>query len=147
MDLPMYLIWLALAIVLGLAEAVSLGLSSIWFAIGAAVACVIAMLGGPLMLQIIAFFTVSIILLIFTRPILVGKLKIGDEKTNVEAIIGKLGIVTQEIEPYKTGRVYVSGLDWTAVVENGMPGIEKDTKVKVVSVEGVKVIVEPAIEE
>ncbi|MBK5253507.1 MAG: NfeD family protein [Peptostreptococcaceae bacterium] len=147
MDLPMYLIWLILAIVLGVAEAVSLGLSSLWFAIGAAVACIIAMVGGPLILQIAAFFGVSIILLIFTRPILVKKLKMGDEKTNVDAVIGKLGIVTQEIEPYKTGRVYISGLDWTAAVKNGMPGIEKDTKVKVIAIEGVKAIVEPAIEE
>ncbi|HKK95865.1 MAG TPA: NfeD family protein [Anaerovoracaceae bacterium] len=146
MDIPMYLLWLALAIVLGIAEALTLGLSSIWFAIGALLACIIAMLNGPLTLQIIAFFAVSIILMIFTRPILVDKLNIGKEKTNVDAIIDKTGTVTVDIAPFKSGRAYINGLDWNAISEDNI-NITKDTKVKVVAIEGVKVIVKPLPEE
>ena len=145
MDIPMYLIWLAMAIVLGIAEALTLGLSSIWFAIGALLACIIAMLDGSLMVQILAFFAVSILLLVFTRPILVDKLHIGKEKTNVDAIVDKTGIVTVEISPYKPGRVYINGLDWNAISKDEQ-NIPKDTKVKVIAVEGVKVIVEPLTE-
>jgi len=146
MDIPMYLIWLGLAIVLGLAEALTLGLSSIWFAIGALVSCIIAMLNGPLTLQIIAFFAVSIILMIFTRPILVDKLNIGKEKTNVDAMVDKVGIVTVDIEPLKPGRAYINGLDWNAISKDEI-SIKKDTKVKVIAVEGVKVIVVPMTSE
>ena len=61
--------WLIIMIVFLVIEIVTLGLSTIWFAAGALVSYIIAMLGANLVVQIIVFLVVSIVALVFTRPI------------------------------------------------------------------------------
>ena len=65
------LIWLAVLFVCIVVEVGTLGLATIWFAGGALVAAILAMINAPLWAQVIAFFVVSILLLIFTRPVAV----------------------------------------------------------------------------
>ena len=63
----MALMWLALVILFAVIEFISLGLTSIWFAAGAFVAGIVAMLGGAFWLQIVVFIVVSAVLLACTR--------------------------------------------------------------------------------
>ena len=73
-------IWLAAAIVLFIIEAATVGLTTIWFAIGALAAFVLALFDIPVAVQIVVFLVVSVCLLVFTRRIFVEKLHAGSEK-------------------------------------------------------------------
>jgi membrane protein implicated in regulation of membrane protease activity len=137
----MVLFWIIAAIAFAAIEGFTLGLVTIWFTIGAAAAAVVALAGGSLLVQITVFFAVSIVLLIFTRPILVKKLKVGREKNNIELIEGKTGLVTATIGPFDSGLVKVNGIVWTAIGEDSGFAADEGTEVEVVRVEGVKLIV------
>lgn len=132
--------WLGLMLVLITIEALTVSLTTIWLAAGSLVAFLLALFGTPLSLQIIAFLAVSVVLIVFTRPVAVKYLKIGVHKTNTDSMIGAKGIVIMDITEFATGQVKVKGQIWTAVSKTGM-GIIKDTEVVVEAIEGVKLIV------
>lgn len=134
-------IWIIIAVIFAIIEAFTMGLTTIWFAIGGVVACIIALMGGSLLIQIIVFFTVSIILLYFTRPLAEKKLKIGHEKNIIEQMLDKTGLVTETIEPYNTGQVKVDGMIWSAVSNDNKDILSKNEIVKIVRIEGVKLVV------
>lgn len=140
------LIWIAIAVFFAIIEATTLGLTTIWFTIGGVAACIVSLLGGHWLIQIITFLAVSVLLLYFTKPLAVKKLKIGTEKTNVDALIGETAIVTLEISPYNTGQVKVRGHIWTAISEKS-GSIKEGTEVEILGVQGVKLIVKPLAEQ
>lgn len=140
------IIWVIVAVVFGVIEAVTMGLATIWFCGGAVVAALVAMIGAPLGVQFAMFFIVSIVLLYFTRPIAQRKLNLGVEKTNSNALIGKVGFVTETIGAFSTGQVKIDGKEWSAITENRELVIDKDLKVIVRDIEGVKLVVVPATE-
>ena len=80
------IIWLVILAVLVVIEIITLGLTTIWFAGGALVALVVSLLGGPVWLQILLFLGVSVVLLIFTRPLAVRYMNKNQQKTNVDSI-------------------------------------------------------------
>ena len=86
-------IWLAVLIVSILVEAGTMGLVSIWFAAGALAAWVLAMLGVGELVQCAVFVAVSALLLIFTRPLVKKYLTPKIQPTNVDAVIGREGVV------------------------------------------------------
>ena len=136
------IIWLVILAVLLIIEIATLGLTTIWFAGGALVAFLVSLVGGPLWLQITLFIVVSFILLVFTRPAAARLLNKKVEKTNVESLPGQKAVVLQEINNIQgTGQVRMNGLEWTARSQSGKI-IPKDAIVNVVTVEGVKLIVE-----
>ena len=140
-SISMVWIWLAIAIIFIIIEAITVGLTTIWFAAGALVALVLALLKVGPMAQIIIFLIVSLILLGTTRKVFVKKLKTGSEKTNVDALIGEEAVVLEDITPHNVGLVKVKGQNWSAVAEDKEETILKGTTVTVRAVEGVKVIV------
>ena len=137
----MVLIWIILAVVFAVVEGIVSGLVTIWFTIGAGVAAGLAAAGAPIPVQVIVFFAVSLVLLVFTRPILSKKLKVGKEKNYTEQLEGKPGLVVEAIEPFKSGQVKVGGILWTAVGETEHFAAPADTMIEIVRVEGVKLIV------
>lgn len=139
--------WIIVAVVCGIVEAVSLGITSIWFVIGAIVALVLASFEVPFIVQIVVFLVVSIVLLIYTRPIATKYLKLGKEKTNVDAIAGQKGIVVEKIDNVLgKGQVKIGGQIWSAKSEDG-EDILRDTEVMVLDVRGVRVVVKRVEEE
>ena len=136
------IIWLGLMIVLLMIEVATLGLTTLWFASGSLVAFFAALLHAPVFVQVLLFLLVSIVLLYFTRPIAVRYLNKSRVKTNVETIIGKEAVVTQEINNlHAEGQVVVGGMEWTARTSTNEETIEKDAVVVVEKVDGVKLIV------
>ena len=120
----------------------TLGLTTVWFAGGALVAFLVSLAGGPLWLQLLLFIAVSVVLLLFTRPLAMKYLNKDVQKTNVDSIPGQKGIVTATIDNLKAeGQVTIQGMEWTARAKNGNT-IEKGKVVRVTAVEGVKLIVE-----
>lgn len=135
-------IWLGLLVLFIVFELITTSLTTIWFAGGALVAFVMALVGLPVWAQIAAFFVVSIVLLIFTRPFLTKFLKVGGEKTNVDSLIGQTARVIVDINNNDSiGYALVGGQEWAARAENDNDIIPKDTLVEIVGVSGVKLIV------
>lgn len=139
----MPLFWLVVAVAFVIVEAMTMGLTTIWFAGGAIAALIVALLHGNMAVQIIVFFVVSILLLIPTRKLFVKKLQTGTEKTNVDALIGMTAVVTAEIRPFHMGTVKLSGQEWSAVCKDETQVISEGSKVKVEAIEGVKAVVVP----
>lgn len=136
------IVWLAVAIVLLIVEIITLGLTTIWFAGGALVACVAAALQADFLVQVILFLVVSVVLLFFTRPVAVRYMNKNRTKTNAESLMGKEAVVLQEINNLKaSGQVQLNGIEWTARAENMEDVIEKGAIVYVKKIEGVKLIV------
>lgn len=90
--------WAVAFIVLVLVELATMGLTTIWFAGGAAAGFIASMLGFHISIQIIVFFAVSILLLIFTRPFAMRYINSNKVKTNVEGLIGAEALVLEEID-------------------------------------------------
>ena len=84
------LAWLGILAILLVIEAITVGLTTVWFAGGAFVACIASWLGGGIVVQLLLFFGVSVVLLIFTRPLAVRYMNKGVEKTNAESDQNKL---------------------------------------------------------
>lgn len=141
------LMWTILAILLTVAEGLTMGLTTIWFAIGALAALVAAALHLNIVVQIVVFILVSILSLVYTRPIAMRVLKIGATKTNAASLIGKKGIVKKEIMPYATGQVKVSGQMWTAKSTDEQVEIPIGEEVIVERIDGVKLIVKKSFLE
>lgn len=138
-------LWLVLLIVFLIIEVATLGLTTIWFAGGALVAIIAAILHVPVAVQIILFFLVSLVLLFFTRPVAVKYFNKDRIKTNVESLVGKRGIVTEEVDNiHAKGQVTVNGQEWSArsLVENET--IPQGAVVTVMAISGVKLIVREA---
>ena len=137
------LVWLGLLILFAVGEAVSVGLTSIWFAAGALAALVCALLNGPLWLQITLFIIVSILCLLAVRPLAKRYLNGKVQPTNVDRILGEEAQVTEDIDNIQgRGAVTIGGITWSARSQNG-EAIPTGTLVKVLRIEGVKVFVEP----
>ena len=134
-------IWLIVAAVLAIIEALTMGLSTIWFAGGAVAAAIAAMANCPFIVQFIIFLVVSVLLLYFTRPLVKDKLKVGTTKTNADALLGKTAIVTSDITAAEPGQAKVGGMEWSAVSEDAELPIAAGTAVIIKGIEGVKLIV------
>ena len=135
------MIWLIVLVACLVVEISTLGLTSIWFAGGALLAMLIAMIGGPLWLQVLIFLVTSVVLLIFTRPIARKYFNKNREKTNVNSKIGKQAIVTVTIDNLKgEGQIVTEGMEWTARSLDSSV-IEEGSVVTIEKIEGVKAIV------
>ena len=140
--------WLGLLIILLVIEIITVGLTSIWAAGGALAALILNILGLSLVWQVIAFFAVTFVLLIFTRPFAVRFINTQREKTNYEGIIGKTIRIAERVDNIRqTGMAVVNGQEWTVRAEDEQEVLEPETLAKVVNISGVKLIVRKYEEE
>ena len=138
--------WLVLTIVFLLAEASTVTLVSLWFAIGSVGALIVALLHGAVWLQITVFVLVSALLLMLLRPLVRKFMTPRLTPTNVDSVIGSTGLVTVAIDNVTAaGQVKLGAMYWSARSTSGAP-IPEDTLIRVDRVEGVKVFVSPAQE-
>ncbi|MCI6006582.1 MAG: NfeD family protein [Blautia sp.] len=136
-------VWLAILAVLLVTEAITTGLTTIWFAGGALVSAVASYLGAGLVTQLILFLGVSLVLLIFTRPVAVKIMNKDVTKTNANSLIGKKAVVIQTIDNLaQTGQVRISDIEWMARSASEDVVIPENTVVIVKEIQGVKLIVE-----
>ncbi len=140
--------WLGLLIILLIVEVITVGLTSIWAAGGALAALILNILGLSLVWQVIAFFAVTFVLLIFTRPFAVRFINTQREKTNYEGIIGKTIRIAERVDNIRqTGMAVVNGQEWTVRAEDEQEVLEPETLAKGVNISGVKLIVRKYEEE
>ena len=135
--------WFALLVVFLIAEAATVTMVSLWFAVGALAAMAVCLLGGGIWLQAIVFFGVSAIMLTLLRPVARKHFTPKLVKTNVDAILGSQGLVTAAIDNVRAeGQVKLGAMTWTARSTSG-ERIAEGTLIRVDKIEGVKVFVTP----
>ena len=142
----MWYIWLIIAGVFFVAEIITVGFFIFWLGIGALIAMLVSLFTSNLIIQTSVFVISSAILIFFTRP-LVNKFvnRSSTVNTNFYSLIGKTGLVIEDISStLGTGQVKVAGEVWSAKTETD-DIIEKGTKVKILEVEGVKLVVTPKV--
>lgn len=138
------ILWLVLLVAFLAAEAATVSMVSLWFAVSALVALLVALLGGPGWLQGTLFLVISAVLLALLRPIVRRYISPRITATNVDSVIGSTGLVTAAIDNVSAaGQVKLGAMEWTARSTSGQP-IPVGTLVKVDKIEGVKAYVTPA---
>lgn len=138
----MRLFWLIAFFAFAVGEAVTVGLVSVWFAVGALAGLAAAALGAGLWLQIFVFLGVSALALALFKPLSAKYLKPRQSPTNADRVIGGTALVTETIDNTQAaGQVKAAGQIWTARSAQDVV-IPAGTDVRVLRIEGVKVIVE-----
>lgn len=137
----MTIFWFVLFLGLLIFELATMGLYTVWFAIGALAATGVSMAGGPIWLQAAVFFLLSLLLLLSVRPFATKYFNTSRTKTNVDTMLGKTVIVTKTIDNQAgEGEAVYEGMPWSVrSVENIV--IPEGSRVKVEKVEGVKLLV------
>ena len=129
-------VWLGIMIFSLIAEALTMQMIAIWFAPAALAALIAELIGAPLWLQIVLFIAVAAICVATLYKKLRKNIKEKSEKTNIDALIGEIGFVEEEIPLYHHGRIKVKGMSWKAVSD---VALEVGEMVRVLEVNGVKV--------
>jgi membrane protein implicated in regulation of membrane protease activity len=143
MEISASLIWLIITVALSVIEIFTMGLVTIWFAAGAAVAFVLALIGAPVIAQIIAFLVVSVAVLVLVRPIAARHFNNRLKKTNIDAYVGRKLVAKTDIDNlHGAGKVDMDGSTWIALSSMDNIIIHAGETVKVVEVKGAKLIVE-----
>ena len=131
-------LWLIVFLVLVFIELATVNLVSIWFAIGALVSFIVSMYIDSITIELTVFVVVSTIALLLTKKFVNRVRKSAPEKTNLDRVIGKIGVVTMPITKLEPGEVKADGKKWCAV-SNKKIGV--GSKVEILSIDGVKLTV------
>lgn len=135
------IIWLVILVVFIVVEASTVTVVSVWFALGAIAALITSMLGAQAWLQILVFFVVSVAFLLLLRPAVRKYFTPKLQKTNADAVIGSVGVVTEDIDNVRScGQVKLGAMVWTARSTTGEP-IPAGTLIVADRIEGVKMFV------
>ena len=138
-------IWTGIIVLSIIIEVATCGLVSIWFTLGALVCLIIALLGGVAWyIQVVVFIITSILFLIVLRHYL-EKLVKKDIKptTGLEPLIGKEVTLSKTIELDTFGEIEIHGIIYSAALKDeAQAPILAGTRVRVVGVDGNKIIVE-----
>ena len=139
----MWYVWLILAGVFAIGEVLTSGFLIFWLSLGSLIAMVVSFFTDNIIIQTTVFLISSVILILATKPLVKKFANTKTVKTNAEAIIGKKGLVTKDINSIRaTGQVKIDGELWSAIGKDDMD-IKKGTEVEVDKIKGVKVIVTP----
>lgn len=135
--------WMLVFLALVFLELITVALVCIWFAVGALAAFIVSLFVDSIYIQLAVFVAVSSISLLLTRKIVN---RINDKKvpTNLDRVIGKIGIVTEEITKLEPGEVKVDGKKWSAI---STKKINVGSKVEILSIDGVKLKVKEIKED
>lgn len=150
MLLAQWQIWLIAATFLAAIEIVTTSFFMLWFAIGAVAASIANLLGADLVVQGSIFILVSLLLVLFTRPLTAKFVepRENEAKTNLEGLPGRIGVALENFnyESGNSGLVKLGGDIWSAI-SIGDQKVSKGDQVKVIRVEGVRLIVEKNTKE
>lgn len=139
---PLVIMWICAVVVFVIIEAFTVQLVCIWFGVAALVTMVATLLGAPLWLQLTIFPVCTVLMLVFTRPIVKKLMGSKVTHTNADRILGMKAVVIQDVDNDSAeGQVTVMGQIWTARSLTGEV-LPAASNVIVRSIEGVKVIVE-----
>lgn len=128
--------WVGITVICAIIEASTLSLTTIWFAISAFLMIFVSLTPLPLIVQLLIFVVLALMLLIFTRPLILTKLEKNKVSTNYDRNIGQTAMVTKRITPTDKGTVKLNGMEWTAGVKDDTV-LEEGSKCIVTEISGV----------
>lgn len=142
----MWKLWLILAGFCFVIESFTIGFFIFWFGIGSILALITSIFISNIFIQSVVFIISSSLLLLLTKPLIKKFVKdIEVSPTNVYSIIGEKGIVVEAIDIItSTGKVKVKGELWSVISDSD---IEKNERIRVIGVDGVKLKVEKLNQE
>ena len=129
-------VWVAVTIIFVVIESLTLSLTTIWFGISAFVMVFLAFTPLPFSAQLFIFAALSLVLLIFTRPVVKQKINQKKIATNYERIIGQIAVVTKKITALDKGSIKINGMEWTAAVKEDVT-LEEGSKCVIEEIAGV----------
>lgn len=136
--------WLVLAVALGAAEVISLDLVLLMLAVGAVVGALTALAGFPIVLQVLLAAGGATAMLALVRPNLIQRLHVGpDLVSGHNKLVGKQGVVTEELSALNPGRVKVGGEVWSAEPYDESLTIAPGATVEVFAIRGATAFVHP----
>lgn len=140
----MWQIWLILAGLFLVLEIFTVGFLIFWLSIGSLFAMIVSFFTDNIIVQTAVFVVSSTILIFATKPFLKKFAQNKSSiKTNVYSIVGKTGLVIEEINPIQsTGQIKINGETWSASTKNNII-IPEGSEVEVLEIKGVKTIVAP----
>jgi membrane protein implicated in regulation of membrane protease activity len=144
---PAWLLWLIAAGLFGVGEMVSLDLVLLMFAGGALGGMTVALMGGAVAFQLIAFIGVAAVLLGLVRPI--ARKHLTDrtplQLDGVDTLIGRTATVTRAIDS-DGGRIRIGADEWTARSQHGAEAFPIGARVRIMEVDGATAVVGDALE-
>lgn len=147
--MPDWGIWIVIAVVALVVEATTTSFYTLYFGIAAGICAVLAGIGAPVPVQILAFAGLSVAGVFLTRPWLVRMA--GTDTPAVpmgaEAMRGRIGVVTAPIGQLESGQVRVNGEIWSARSYFEHEAIPQGSRVEVVEIRGVTALVITSPEE
>lgn len=145
--MEMWILWLILMVVFIVIEGITLGLTTVWCAVGSLAAAICAYFGANVGIQIAVMVIVSVvcffICLKWIKPQLDARHEKKENATNADRLFGEEAIVVKEINTLESrGQVKVRGDVWSAKTSDPEKVIPEGAKVRVIKTEGVKLLVE-----
>jgi len=136
--------WILVAVVCGAVEILTSGFWFLWLALAALlVAAGVGLLWlANLPIQLFVFAVITLLFIVFTRPLVVKLVKSPNTVSNVDALIGQHGVSLTSISHLNYGQVKVNGEIWTAVSSED---IDQNIRIVVLGVDGVKLVVDKAV--
>lgn len=137
-------LWTLIGVICLILELTSGDFFIMCFSIGAFITAICAAFVPAFTVQIIIFAVASLLCLLFVRPVALKYFhrKDPNRQSNVDAMVGRLGVVTENIPAKGFGRVKIDGDSWKACGDNDM-SIEKGTRVKVTAINSIIITVVP----
>lgn len=139
----LWLLWTLIAMICLIIELGSGDFFVTCFALGALCSVLAAIVGLPLWLQVLVFALGSVLSILFVRPSLLKRLhgRESNRRSNADALIGRVGTVTDAIPENGYGYVAIDGDTWRSHTASGA-AVEAGTKVKVVARDSIVLTVE-----
>jgi len=147
--LEMWHLWIIAAIVLFIAEIFTPGFLLACFGVGCFASGLVSFFEMGFKIQILTFSASTVIVFFGIRPLFLKYFYTSADKieTNIDALIGKTGLVSERIDPsVNKGRVIIGGEDWRGVSIDEMV-IEAGEKISIVRIEGTNLTVKPVSKE
>lgn len=140
--MPAWLIWLIAAGLLGAAEVFTLDLVLLMFGGAALATAGVALLGVPVIGQLIAFIVVALGLLVLVRPVAARHLRgrSPEQIDGAQAFVGRLGVVSEPVDEHG-GRIKIGGDEWSAVAQTAPDRFEVGATVRVMQIRGATAVV------
>ena len=140
-----WIVWLALILVFVIIEVMSLEFTFLMLAIGSLGGLVAGLVGAPWWLQVIVAGLLSLLLLLVVRPALLRALRRGGDpaRSNVDALIGLVGTITNDVTGNANHAKLANGETWTARSVDGA-ALAEGSRVVVVAIDGATAVVAPA---
>ncbi|MCM1111291.1 MAG: NfeD family protein [Clostridium sp.] len=143
-----WIIWLIAAAVLVIVEVMSQMIWTLCLAVGCIVALVLSLFDVALIWQIVALAVASVVAFLWFMPVFrrwhldSNRRENRDDRTGMDALLGRRAIVTEEIRPGKLGRARIDGDNWQVCASTDST-IHRGSEVVVTSYDSIVLHVQP----